>query len=94
MASATGTATVNFGSAPGTNYVEVVVTGQAAISATSHVDAFLMASATADHNAMEHAIVPLRLTCGNVVAGTGFTIYVSTEWRLTGSFTLHWVWAD
>ena len=44
------------------------------------------------HNAEEHKLVPLQLTCGNVVAGTGFTIYAETEWRLTSTFQVRWVW--
>jgi len=94
MASASGTATLTFGSAPGTNFVTVVVTGQASIGVNSHVEAFLMGSTTATHNAIEHMIVPIRLSCGDIVAATGFTIYASTDFRLTGTFTVHWVWAD
>ena len=94
MASATGTATLNFGSAPGTNVVTTVVTGQTSIGLSSHVEAFMMGSSTATHNATEHLIAPITLRCGDIVAGTGFTIYASTELRLTGAFTVHWVWAD
>lgn len=94
MASATGTATLNFGSAPGTNFVSVAVIGQGSISGTSHVEAFMMGDSTATHNATEHMLAPIKLTCGSVVAGTGFTIFASTEWRLTGTFTVRWVWAD
>lgn len=94
MASATGTATLNFGSAPGTNVVSVAVTGQTSISAGSHVDAWIMGTTTATHNLEEHLWVPLNIRCGNIVAGTGFTIYASTDLRLTGTFTVHWVWAD
>lgn len=91
---ATGSAVLNFGSAPGTNHVTTVVTGQASISATSHVEAFLMAESTASHNAIEHAIVPIKITCGAVVAGVGFTINAFSELRLSGTFACRWVWAD
>jgi hypothetical protein len=94
MASATGTATLNFGSAPGTNIATVAVTGQTSIGASSHAEAFLMGSSTGTHNAIEHLIAPITIRCGDIVAGTGFTIYASTELRLTGTFTVHWVWAD
>lgn len=89
----TGTATIDFGSAPGTNLVSVVVTGQAAILSGSHVEAFMMGDATATHNADEHQFVQIRLVCGSVVAATGFTIFASTLLRLTGTFSVRWVWA-
>lgn len=90
---ATGTATLNFGAAPGTNRVVVSVTGQSAIASNSYVEAFMMGSdSTADHNASEHEIVPMTFRCTNLVAGTGFDIVASTDFRLTGQFTVRWVW--
>jgi hypothetical protein len=94
MASATGTATVNFGSAPGSSYATVAVTGQGSIGAGSHAEAFLMADATATHNAVEHILAGITLVCGDIIAGTGFTIHATTQLRLTGTFTVRWVWAD
>jgi hypothetical protein len=90
---AQGTATLNFGAAPGTNYVSVAVTGQVSIvSGASLAEAWMMASSTGDHNAIEHSIIPIKLTCGDIVTGTGFTIYAFTELRLTGTFSVQWVW--
>jgi hypothetical protein len=94
MASATGTAIINFGAAPGSTRATVAVTGQASIGANSHAEAFLMGDATASHNAEEHAWVPIVLRCRDVVAATGFTIQATTELRLTGTFQVRWVWAD
>lgn len=88
-----GTATIDFGAAPGKNTTSVVVTGQSTIQSTSFIEAFLMYEATADHNAEEHLMVPLRLRCGTIVASTGFTIYAETELRLTKTFTVRWIWA-
>lgn len=90
--SGTGTATLTFGSIPGTNLVTTTVTGQAGILTNSHIEAFLMGDSTATHNVYEHNIVPFTLTCGNIVAGTGFDIVASSDLRLTGTFTCHWVW--
>lgn len=87
-----GTGTLAFGAAPGTNCLEVVITGEAGIISGSQVEAYLMADATVDHNAVEHAIVPITLRCGAISPGVGFTVYASSEWRLTGDFTFHWVW--
>jgi hypothetical protein len=89
----TGTATLNFGSTPGTNYVTTTITGQATIASGSQVEAYLMADSTATHNAYEHSFVPINIRCGNIVAGTGFDITASTDLRLDGTFNVHWVWA-
>jgi hypothetical protein len=88
----TGTAVLNFGSIPGTNVVTTTVTGQTSILSNSYVQAWLMGDSTATHNAYEHNIVPIRLVCGNIVAGTGFDIVASTDWRLTGTFSVRWMW--
>ena len=90
---ATGTATIDFGSAPGTNVVTTTITGQTGILVGSHAESWMMGSTTATHNAYEHAVVPIKLSCGTIVVGTGFTITAVTEWRLTGIFIVHWVWA-
>lgn len=88
----TGAAVVDFGAGIGSNTAITTVTGQAGILAGSNVEAFMMAEATAEHNAYEHTVVPIKLTCGNIVPGTGFDIYGTTDWRLTRSFNVRWVW--
>ena len=87
-----GTAVLDFGATPGTNVVTVAVTNQNNITATSHVRVWMQGDSTATHNAVEHMVAPLRLTAADFVAGTGFTIYAVTDWRLTGTFTCHWSW--
>jgi hypothetical protein len=72
---ASGTTTINFGSAPGGFEASVAVTGQASILAGSLVEAWVFPVATADHTADEHLIDPPRVIAGNVSAGVGFTIY-------------------
>lgn len=89
---ARGTGTIDFGSAPGKNNTTLVVTGQAGIVAGSDVEAFMMVESTADHNADEHSVVPMNLRCGSIVAGTSFTITAVSEWVLTGTFKVRWVW--
>lgn len=85
-----GTATVDFGSAGG-NVATVAVTGQTWVTATSHLDAFLMGTdTTADHNADEHGIVNMTTRIISITAGTGFTIQAFSEWTLRGTFKLHW----
>jgi hypothetical protein len=87
-----GTTSVDFG-ASGSKVAQVTVTGQTGLASGSHVEAFVMAESTADHNAVEHRLAPIKLVCGAVVADAGFTIYAASEWTLTGSFAVRWVWA-
>ena len=97
MASATGTATIDFGSFPGTSEASIAVTGQGTISGTSKAEAFIMADdTTAGHTASDHryAAAMIGLTCGTPVAATGFTIYGRCLDNMQGTFALRWVWAD
>lgn len=97
MASGTGNTTISFGSFPGSNEANVVVTGITTISATSKVEAFVMADDTsANHTADDHRYFGAfaSLTCGTPVAGTGFTIYARSTEKLTGSWNVRYVWAD
>jgi uncharacterized protein (DUF2345 family) len=89
---AQGTATIDFGS--GGHAASVAVTGQAGIGSGSHAEAWLMAEASADHNAEEHALVAAlsSITCGALIAGTGFTIYGRSTITLSGVWTIRWVW--
>ena len=97
MATGTGNATISFGSHPGSNEANVAVTGLTTISATSKAEAFVMADDTSvDHTASDHSYFETfaSLSCGTPVAGTGFTIYARSLEKLTGSWTVRYVWAD
>lgn len=97
MATGLGTATIDFGAFPGANEASVTVTGQTSISATSKVEAYIMADdTTSNHTASDHRYVGLWLafTCGTPTAGTGFTIYGRSTEKLQGQFAVRWVWAD
>jgi hypothetical protein len=93
----TGQSIIDFGSPPGTNVVTTTITGQTGILSTSNVNAFMMADTTVTgaygHNAEEHKIVPIKLSCGNIMVGTGFTIYAETDWRLDSVFNVRWLWS-
>lgn len=93
--SGTGTATLSFGAAPGSNVATATITGQTDIGTSDFAEAFFMADTTADHNDMEHILFSrlVGLTCGSIVAGTGFTITAETDLRLTGSIRCRWVWS-
>lgn len=91
---AVGTATLNFGAFPGTTDTSVAVTGQSGILSGSAVEAYIAPVATAEHTADEHWVESIQVTAGNIVAGTGFTIYGRTtdSKRLYGNFNIGWVW--
>ena len=92
ISTTSNTVTINFGSAPGTNMVVQTITGQTAVTVDTIPRAFLIAKASSNHNAYEHAIVPIRLVCGNIVAGVGFDIIASSDWRLTGQWNVGWIY--
>ena len=70
-----GVAQVDFGAFPGASDASVAVIGQAGIVAGSSVLVQLLAKATTDHSADEHVFESVAVVAGNIVAGTGFTIY-------------------
>lgn len=86
---AQGTATIDFGSTP-TFEGTVTVTGQAGIVAGSHAEPFIMREDATEMYDM--APILLDVTCGSVVAGTGFTIYCSSKTYATGTILVRWVW--
>lgn len=97
---ATGTVELDFGAFPGKTDVTVDVTGQGAIASGSLVEAWIRPVATADHTADEHWVEALTVIAGNIVAGTGFTIYGRVRHdasqgegsRLYGAWTIAWAW--
>lgn len=94
---ATGIATINFGSHPGSNEASVAVTGETTITATSKVEAWIMADdTTSDHTGNDHKYFAafVALTCGTPSTGVGFTIYARSLEKLVGTFKVRWVWAD
>lgn len=72
---ATGTGTLDFGAFPGASDTALAITGQTGILTGSLVEAWIRPAATADHTADEHVVETLKVLAGNIVAGTGFTIY-------------------
>jgi hypothetical protein len=92
-----GVATIDFGAFPGSNEASIVVSGQTAILATSKVSVWVMGDDTSvDHTASDHKYLPQFATfvSGTPVASTGFTIYGRSIHKLTGTYTLRWVWSD
>lgn len=81
----TGVTVVDFGAFAANNTMATIaVTGQAGVTTSSIIDAWITpysttgSSGTADHSADEHIIASalVDVTCSDIIAGTGFTIYV------------------
>lgn len=88
-----GVTVVNFGALPGATDTSATIIGQSDIVAGSVVQAWLVATATADHSEDEHRIEEIDVCAGSVVAGTGFTIYAKTRnRRLYGQYSVAWRW--
>lgn len=91
--STTGTATVDFGAFPGKTDASLDITGQASIANDSLVKVHKRLVATADHSADEHWVEEMDVEVGNVVAGTGFTVYAKTRnQRIYGLWNVAWEW--
>ena len=94
MSTGTGSTVIDFGA--GGNEASVVVSVPE-ILGTSKAEAWIMGDDTStDHTASDHKYVGLfmALTCGTPVAATGFTIYARSTQKLTGAWTVRYVWAD
>lgn len=97
MANGQGTVTIDFGSDPGSNEAFVTVAGLTTISATSKAEAYIMGDDTSStHTALDHKYLGqfASFTCGTPTAATGFTIYGRSIHKLTGTWTLRYVWSD
>lgn len=88
-----GTSIIDFGSAPGTNFITSTISGISNISSSSVV--MLQISYidnTSSHNYYEHLIASkyIQLGSNNIVTNTSFDISAFTELRLTGTFTIRY----
>lgn len=84
---AAGVTTIDFGAFPGASDASVAITGQTGILVGSIIEAWLVAQPTADHTADEHRVETISVTCGNIVAGTGFTIYAQNTSQINEPLT-------
>jgi hypothetical protein len=88
-----GTSTLDFGAAPGTNQVELAVTGLTGITAGATPKVWINYEASPSHTADEQLLLSqfMNVMAGNVVAGTGFTIYAVAPYiRVSGEIKVRW----
>jgi len=89
---AAGTTTITFGSRE--TSATTTITGQATILSGSVVNAFLAPALTTDNQPDNHWFDSFVVTAGNIVPGTGFTIYIKcTQGVAHGIFNVGWTWA-
>jgi hypothetical protein len=88
--SGSGVTTVNFGAFPGSSDASVAITGQGGIASGSKVKAWIVATATIDHSADEHWLETIDVIAGNIVPGTGFTIYAKNTGTLSEPVMEQW----
>jgi len=87
----TGTGVLDFGSAPGSSWAEVNITGQSFITSASAVNAWMYGT-TASHNEIEHQIADIKVSPGAILPGTGFRVVASSNMRWTGQFAIRWMY--
>lgn len=89
-----GTATLDFGSHPGSNETSIAITGQTAIAADSTVKAWLSSEASGTHTAADaaYAAAFVGISCTAPTVGVGFTINARSEHKMTGTFAVHYEW--
>lgn len=88
-----GVGTIDFGSS-GANTATLAITGQKGIVATSAVFAQMSIAASADHSLDEHTLEDIDIFAGNIVVGTGFTIYATARGPMPvyGVWNVSWRW--
>ena len=86
-----GEATVNFGATPGSNYATTTISTPN-VTNNSNIHIYIMSTASADHNAMEHQIFSLYGTVmpDNIIDNTSFDIVALSQLRLDGTFKVRY----
>jgi hypothetical protein len=77
-----GIVEVDFGAFPGASDASATVTGQTGITTGSVLQAWIYALATPEHSADEHRIETISANAGDIVAATGFTVWVQNTSQL------------
>ncbi len=86
-----GEATIDFGAPPGSNYATASISTPN-VTNNSNIHIYIMSTASADHNAMEHQIFSLYGTVmpDNIIDNTSFDIVALSQLRLNGTFKVRY----
>jgi len=86
-----GEATVDFGATPGSNYTTTTISTPF-VTNNSNIHIYIMSTASAHHNAMEHQIFSLYGTVmpDNIINNTSFDIVALSQLRLDGTFKVRY----
>jgi len=88
-----GVAVIDFG-ASGKDIASLAITGQTGILSGSAIIVSILAIPSADHSADEHIAEEIDVFAGDIIAGTGFTIYTRTRsLALKGAWNVAWIWS-
>jgi hypothetical protein len=87
-----GITELNFGT--GEDNLVVTITGQAGITASSKIKAWISGTGTTDHSSDEHAILSPYFQCitRNIVNGVGFDIVAVSQVKVSGRINVQWEW--
>jgi len=87
-----GIATLNFGSAPGTNITTASIS-TSNISDNSSINIYIMNTSSVDHNTADHQIFALysKVIPGNIVNNTSFDITCISDLRINGTFKAKYI---
>ena len=94
MASGTGSTTIDFGDAPGTNIVTKTISGLTGLTSSGFAEAWIRVAASADSNAYEHSTVLSGHVRFAAQPGTdSMTVTAYSEIRLNGEISFSYVWS-
>ena len=91
-----GTATLDFGAAPGSNEATVAVTGLTGITSAAGIAAWVSTEdSTASHTQNDHRYFATlcAFTPGAITPDTGFDIHATSIHKLTGQFKVRYSWS-
>lgn len=95
MATGVGTATVDFGSFPGSSEAIINVTSQTGITTNSYVEAWAGGDwSTSDHTSDEHYMEELMCWVDTLINNVGFSITVRPATGSTyGQYKVNYAWS-
>lgn len=95
MATGLGSATLDFGAAPGSNE-SVAEIADVAVTAGAVVEGWIAGGdSTVDHTAADHRYLAIWVAITGVATeGVGITLYGRSEHKIEGTVACRYIWAD